>query len=146
MVAYYGMSENLKNICYYDSTGQQTYFQNPYSEHTAQVIDEEVKKMIAGQMARAKQILEEHKEGHHRMAELLIEKEVITSEDVEAILGPRQWKSRSDEMIEVNTSAQQESEEGLNALEGDSNSESSLSQDEARLNADSEENHATTNE
>lgn len=80
------------------------------------------------------------------MAELLIEKEVITSEDVEAILGPRQWKSRSDEMIEVNTSAQQESEEGLNALEGDSNSESSLLQDEARLNADSEEKHVTTNE
>lgn len=146
MVAYYGMSENLKNICYYDSTGQQTYFQNPYSEHTAQVIDEEVKKMIAGQMARAKQILEEHKEGHHRMAELLIEKEVITSEDVEAILGPRQWKSRSDEMIEVNTSAQQEPEEESNALEGDSNSESQIPEDEARLNADSEEKHATTNE
>jgi len=105
MVAYYGMSEKLKNLCYYDSTGQQAYFQNPYSEHTAQLIDEEVQRMLAEQMARAKQILEENQEGHHKMAELLIEKEVITAEDVEAILGPRQWKSRGDEMIEANTAA-----------------------------------------
>lgn len=107
MVAYYGMSESLKNVCYYDSTGQAQYFNNPYSEHTAQLIDEEVKTMIAGQMARAKQILEENKEGHHKMAELLIEKEVITSEDVEAILGPRPWKSRGDELIEDNKKLQE---------------------------------------
>ncbi len=105
MVAYYGMSEKLKNVCYYDSTGQQGYFNNPYSEHTAQLIDEEVKKMINEQMARAKDILEKYKEGHHAMAELLIEKEVITSEDVEAILGPRQWKSRGDEIIEDNANS-----------------------------------------
>lgn len=101
MVAYYGMSDKLKNMCFYDSSGQQ-YFQNPYSEHTAQLIDEEVKRMLAEQMARAKQILEDNKEGHHKMAELLIEKEVITADDVEAILGKRQWKSRGDEMIEAN--------------------------------------------
>lgn len=101
MVAYYGMSDKLKNMCFYDSSGQQ-YFQNPYSEHTAQLIDEEVKRMLTEQMARAKQILEDNKEGHHKMAELLIEKEVITAEDVEAILGKRQWKSRGDEMIEAN--------------------------------------------
>ena len=105
MVAYYGMSETLKNICYYDSTGQQAYFNNPYSEHTAQLIDEEVKRMINEQMKRAKDILEEHKEGHHAMAELLIEKEVITSEDVEQILGPRPWKSRGDEIIADNEKA-----------------------------------------
>lgn len=102
MVAYYGMSEKLKNLCFYDSTGQQSYFGKPFSEHTAQLIDEEVQRMLAEQMARAKQILEDNKEGHHKMAELLIEKEVITAEDVEAIFGPRQWKSRGDEMIEAN--------------------------------------------
>ena len=103
MVAYYGMSERLKNICYYDSTGQQQYsINNPYSDHTAQVIDEEVQKMIATQMERAKQILKEHEAQHHAMADLLIEKEVITHEDVEAILGPRQWKSRGDEIIADN--------------------------------------------
>ena len=103
MVAYYGMSDRLKDVCYYDSTGQQQYsINNPYSEHTAQIIDEEVKKMIAEQMARAKQILKDNEAGHHAMADLLIEKEVITHEDVERILGPRQWKSRGDEIIEDN--------------------------------------------
>ena len=53
-------------------------------------------------MARAKQILTEHAEGHHQLAELLIEREVITSEDVERILGPRPWKSRGDQLLEVN--------------------------------------------
>ncbi len=105
MVAYYGMSDRLKDICYYDSTGQQQYtINNPYSEHTAQVIDEEVKKMIAEQMARAKQILLENEAGHHAMAELLIEKEVITHEDVERILGPRKWRSRGDELMADNQS------------------------------------------
>ncbi len=102
MVAYYGMSDKLKNICYYDSTGQQTYFNNPYSEHTAQLIDEEVKRLINEQMQRAKEILDKYKEGHHAMADLLIEKEVITSEDVEHILGPRPWKSRGDQIIKDN--------------------------------------------
>ena len=103
MVAYYGMSERLKNICYYDSTGQQQYsINNPYSEHTAQIIDEEVRRMIEEQMARAKQILKDNEAGHHAMADLLIEKEVITHEDVEQILGPRQWKSRGDELIADN--------------------------------------------
>ncbi len=120
MVAYYGMSESLKNICYYDSTGQASYFNNPYSEETAKKIDEEVNKMINGQMARAKEILEANAEGHHKMAELLIEKEVITSEDVEAILGPRPWKSRGDEMIEANARVEadlSESSEGTENME-----------------------------
>ena len=106
MVAYYGMSEALKNRCFYDSTGQQDYFGKPYSEETARKIDEEVAHMIAAQMARAKQILEENREGHHALADLLVEKEVITSEDVERILGPRPWKSRGDEIIAANEAAQ----------------------------------------
>ena len=109
MVAYYGMSDRLKNICYYDSTGQQQYsINNPYSEHTAQIIDEEVRRMIAEQMERAKKILKEHEAQHHAMADLLIEKEVITHEDVEAILGPRQWKSRGDEIIADNQNKEAE--------------------------------------
>ncbi len=109
MVAYYGMSDRLKNICYYDSTGQQQYsINNPYSEHTAQIIDEEVRRMIAEQMERAKKILKEHEAQHHAMADLLIEKEVITHEDVEAILGPRQWKSRGDEIIADNQTKEAE--------------------------------------
>lgn len=109
MVAYYGMSEKLKNLCFYDSTGQANYFGKPYSEHTAQLIDSEVNRMINEQMARAKQLLEEHAEQHHQIAELLIEKEVITGDDVEAILGPRPWKSRGDEIILANEEAEAES-------------------------------------
>ena len=101
MVAYYGMSEKLKDVSFYDSTGRYDYgFTKPYSETTAEIIDQETQAIIEEQMARAKQILEEHAEGHHALADLLIEKEVITSEDVERILGPRPWKSRGDEILE----------------------------------------------
>ena len=103
MVAYYGMSDKLKDISFYASTGRYDYgFTKPYSEHTATLIDEETKRIIADQMARAKKILTDYEEGHHQLAQLLIEREVITSEDVERILGPRPWKSRGDELLEVN--------------------------------------------
>ncbi len=112
MVAYYGMSDKLKDVSFYDSTGQYSYgFSKPYSDKTAELIDKETAAIIARQMARARQILEENKEGHHQMAELLIEKEVITSEDVERILGPRPWKSRGDEIIEANEKAVEKNEE-----------------------------------
>lgn len=110
MVAYYGMSDKLKDISFYDSTGRYEYgFTKPYSDQTATLIDEETKRIIAEQMARAKKILTDNAEGHHQLAELLIEREVITSEDVERILGPRPWKSRGDELLEAN--AQQAAEE-----------------------------------
>ena len=103
MVAYYGMSDKLKDVSFYDSTGRYDYgFVKPYSEETATLIDQETQRIIADQMARAKQILTEHAEGHHQIAQLLIEREVITAEDVEAILGPRPWKSRGDELLEAN--------------------------------------------
>jgi cell division protease FtsH len=103
MVAYYGMSDKLKNLSYYDSTGRYDMgITKPYSEKTAEVIDSETSAIIAEQMARAKKILEENAEGHNKLAELLIEKEVITSDDVEAILGPRPWASRTDEIIAAN--------------------------------------------
>ena len=103
MVAYYGMSDKLKDVSFYDSTGRYEYgFTKPYSDETAALIDQETQHIIADQMARAKQILTEHAEGHHQIAQLLIDREVITSEDVERILGPRPWKSRGDELLEVN--------------------------------------------
>jgi cell division protease FtsH len=111
MVAYYGMSDKLKDISYYDSTGRHGYgFTKPYSDSTAELIDEETKRIIAKQMVRAKDILTNHAEGHHQIAEMLIEKEVITSEDVEAILGPRPWKSRGDELLEANAEMQKKEE------------------------------------
>jgi cell division protease FtsH len=107
MVAYYGMSDKLKNLSYYDSTGRYDMgITKPYSEKTAEVIDTETAAIIAEQMARAKKILEENTEGHNKLAELLIEKEVITSDDVEAILGARPWTSRTDEIIEANEAMQ----------------------------------------
>ena len=106
MVAFYGMSDKLKDVSFYDSTGRYDYgFTKPYSDETAALIDQETQRIIAEQMARAKQILEEQAEGHHQIAQLLIEREVITSEDVERILGPRPWKSRGDELLEANKEA-----------------------------------------
>ena len=103
MVAYYGMSDKLKDLSFYDSTGQYDYgITKPYSEKTAEIIDQETARIIAEQMQRARAILTENQDGHHQLAELLIEREVITTEDVERILGPRPWKSRGDEIIEQN--------------------------------------------
>ena len=98
MVAYLGMSKTLPNICYYNN--QEYQFQRPYSETTARMIDEEVLKMVNEQYTRAKNILMEHKEGHNKLAELLIQKEVIMAEDVEKIFGKRPWISRSQEIME----------------------------------------------
>ena len=99
MVAYYGMSSSLPNVCYYDSTGQEYSFSKPFSEDRAKVIDEEISKIIAEQYERAKQLLIEHREGHNLLAQTLEEREVIFTEDVEEIFGPRPWTSRSDELL-----------------------------------------------
>jgi cell division protease FtsH len=103
MIAFAGMGDKLPNICYYNN--QEYSFQKPYSETTARIIDEEVLKMINEQYDRAKQLLIEHKEGHNRLAELLISREVIYSNDVEEIFGKRPWVSRSQEIIEENERA-----------------------------------------
>lgn len=100
MIAYAGMSDKLPNICYYNNN--EYNFQKPYSETTAKVMDDEVLKMINEQYERAKALLTEHKEGHNRLAELLIEREVIFAEDVENIFGKRPWVSRSQEIMEEN--------------------------------------------
>lgn len=98
MIAYAGMSDRLPNLCYYSNTDEYA-FQKPYSDKTAELIDEEVKKMIAQQYERGKQLLKEHEEGHHRLAQLLIDREVIFAEDVEKIFGKRPWASRSEEIL-----------------------------------------------
>ena len=103
MVAYYGMSDRIPNVSYYDSTGQEYQFAKPFSDERARIIDEEVSRIIAEQYDRAKQILTEHADGHNRLADLLVSREVIFTDDVVKIFGPRQWKSRSDELLEANT-------------------------------------------
>lgn len=97
MIAYAGMSDKLPNLCYYSN--EEYAFSKPYSNRTAELIDEEVKKMINEQYDRAKTILSEHKEGHNALARLLVEKEVIFAEDVERIFGKRPWTSRSEEIM-----------------------------------------------
>lgn len=99
MVVYYGMSEKLPNISYYDSTGQEYGFSKPFSDDRAKMIDEEVSRIINEQYERAKAILTQHAEGHEQLANILITREVIFTEDVEQIFGKRQWSSRSDEIL-----------------------------------------------
>ena len=106
MVAFAGMSEKLPNLCYYNN--QEYQFQRPYSETTAKIMDDEVLKMVNEQYERAKQILEEHKEGHAQLAQLLIEREVIFADDVEKIFGKRPWTSRSEELLEAQMRADAE--------------------------------------
>lgn len=92
MVSIFGMSDKVGNVSYYDSSGQNEFaFSKPYSEKTAELIDHESKELIETQYVRALQVLEDHKAGHGKLAELLLEKEVIFSEDLEHIFGKRPW-------------------------------------------------------
>lgn len=99
MISYMGMSDRLPNICYYDSTGQSYGFTKPYSEETALLIDKEVQAMIGAQYERAKAILTEHAKGHNALADILLEKEVIYSDNLKELFGERKWTSRSDEIL-----------------------------------------------
>lgn len=101
MIAYAGMSDKLPNLCYYNSNEDYS-FTKPYSEHTAELIDQEVQHMINEQYMRAKALLQEHSEGHNQLAQLLINREVIFAEDVEKIFGKRPWTSRSEEIMAAN--------------------------------------------
>lgn len=113
MIAYAGMSEKLPNLCYYNN--EEYSLSKPYSDRTAELIDEEVKRMINEQYDRAKEVLSTHQEGHNQLADLLMEKEVIFAEDVERIFGKRPWASRSEEIMnqetplkEINNSQEEE--------------------------------------
>ena len=105
MVVYFGMSDRLPNLNYYDSSGQDWGFTKPYSEETARMIDLEVQAIINEQYERAKSILKEHASGHNMLAQVLLEREVIYTEDVEHIFGKRAWVSRSEEILELQEKA-----------------------------------------
>ena len=107
MVLYYGMSDKLPNLSYYDSTGQAYGFTKPYSEETARLIDQEVARIVDEQYQRAKQILREYAAGHNKLAEVLYTREVIFTEDVEQIFGKRRWTSRTDEILAAQQTAEQ---------------------------------------
>jgi len=103
MVAYFGMSQQLPNLSYYDSTGNSDYgFTKPYSEKTAELIDAEAKNIVAEQYQRAKKILLENAEGHAKLSNMLLEKEVIFAEDLEDVFGKRPWATRHDELMLMN--------------------------------------------
>ena len=108
MIAYAGMGQKLPNLCYYDN--QEYQFSKPYSDKTAETIDEEVRNLIAGEYDRAKKVLLEHKEGHAKLAQLLIDREVIFAEDLEEIFGKRPWISRTDEILAANAKEEKEEE------------------------------------
>ena len=87
MVAYYGMSPKVGNISYYDATGQRDMFTKPFSEQTAQMIDEEVRRIVDEVVAMTREIINAERENIERIADVLLEKETIFSEDIEAVLG-----------------------------------------------------------
>jgi AFG3 family protein len=104
MVTYFGMSKKLGNISFYDSSGQNEYnFSKPYSETTAEIIDQEVKDIVDGAYRQAKALLLKHKRGLTKLAELLLEKEVIFSEDLEKVFGSRKFKKQDDVLVKTNS-------------------------------------------
>jgi len=99
MVTVYGLNDKIGNVTYYDSNGQSEYnFNKPYSENTAQIIDQEIKKIIEIQYERTLNLLTENKEKLVKLADLLLEKEVIFKQDLEDIFGKRQWESPLESM------------------------------------------------
>jgi len=107
MVSIFGMSDKVGNVSFYDSTGQSDYqFTKPYSDKTAELIDEEVKILIDEQYKRAKKVLQENTDGHKKLADLLLEREVIFGEDLEKIFGKRPWDEKK--KLEENNNGESE--------------------------------------
>ncbi|MCC8133058.1 MAG: ATP-dependent zinc metalloprotease FtsH [Tannerellaceae bacterium] len=139
MVVYFGMSEKLPNLNYYDSSEQDWGFTKPYSEQTAKLIDEEVQRIVSEQYERAKKILQEHAEGHHQLAQVLLEREVIYTEDVKLIFGKRAWVSRTEEILEQQEKFAQEEKEKQEALVADTKSATIVTQPDDSTAAPSQE-------
>ncbi len=98
MVTYFGLNKEIGNISYYDSTGQQEYsFTKPFSEKTAEKIDAEIRKLVESAYQKAKEILTENKEKLEELANILLEREVIFSEDLEKVFGTRPWGSKKED-------------------------------------------------
>ena len=109
MVSYFGMSEKVGNISFYDSTGSRDMaFTKPYSEKTAELIDEEVKRLIEQAHATAMEVLTTNREGFERLAKLLLEREVVFSEDLEAIFGPRKGGIDPNKMLREDSEPEKE--------------------------------------
>ena len=101
MVQYYGMSDKVGTLSFYDSTGSQGYnLVKPYSEKTAEVMDQEVKSIVKDVHDRTTQLIEKNKEGFMQLGALLLEKEVIFAEDIERILGPKVKPEADDQFTE----------------------------------------------
>ena len=109
MVTVYGLSDKIGNISYYDSSGQNSSFNKPYSEQTARTIDEEVRAITEEAYVRALQVLEENKESLSKLAHELLKKEVIFREDLEILFGKRPWDSN--EKITLNPSTANSNED-----------------------------------
>ena len=123
MVTYYGMSERLPNISYYDSSSQSYTFTKPYSEQRARDIDAEVQSIVNGEYERARSILEQYAEGHHELAQLLQQREVIYTEDAERIFGPRKWLSRTDTILKQQSDDKGDKDEEKNDTDTDANAD-----------------------
>ncbi|MFC2630356.1 MAG: ATP-dependent zinc metalloprotease FtsH, partial [Porphyromonas sp.] len=111
MVAYYGMSDKLPNVNYYDMQGDGYGITKPYSDRTAELIDQEAREIVRLEYERAKELLREHAEGLKALTQLLLDREVIYTEDVEHIFGKRAWVSRTEELILANEEAKSQSTE-----------------------------------
>jgi len=111
MVQYYGMSEKVGNLSFYDSTGARGYnLTKPYSEKTAELMDEEVKEIVQQVHDRTYRLIEDHKDAFMQMGALLLEKEVIFAEDIERILGPK-VKPEGEEAVPEQTEPQPQEEQ-----------------------------------
>ena len=132
MVVYYGMSDKLPNVNYSKIQGDAYGISKPYSNKTSELIDEEVNAIIAQQYQRAKDLLQEKAEGHKALSDLLLEAEVIYTEDVERLLGKRQWTSRADEIKAANE------ERGNKLTEPESSTDSDNNEENCSLASDAE--------
>lgn len=133
MVVYYGMSDKLPNVNYSKIQGDAYGISKPYSNKTSELIDEEVNAIIAQQYQRAKDLLQEKAEGHKALSNLLLEAEVIYTEDVERLLGKRQWTSRADEIKAANE------ERGSKLTETESSTDSDNNEENCSLASDAEQ-------
>ena len=134
MVVYYGMSDKLPNVNYSKIQGDAYGISKPYSDKTSELIDQEVNAIIAQQYQRAKDLLLEKAEGHKALSDLLLEAEVIYTEDVERLLGKRQWTSRADEIKAANEGRGNKLTEPESSTDSDNNEENcSLASDAEQL-------------